>query len=75
MLGTTRSKEFRSAEGWKKEIRSLEESNIDGFICIGGDGAFTGASILLDGDRLHLTSISESVRTESIADVELLKYI
>ena len=46
ILGTARSEEFKTIEGRKKAIQSLQENNIDGFICIGGDGSFTGASIL-----------------------------
>lgn len=48
VLGTARSEEFRTVEGRKKAIANLASNNIDGFICIGGDGSFTGASILAD---------------------------
>ena len=39
------------------------------------DESLTKKVIGSNGDSLHLTTISESVRTESIADVELLKVI
>lgn len=46
ILGTARSEEFRTKEGREKAIENLRSSEIDGLICIGGDGTFTGASIL-----------------------------
>lgn len=46
VLGTARSEEFKTVEGRQKAIQNLKDNNIDGFICIGGDGSFTGASYL-----------------------------
>lgn len=46
ILGTARSEKFRTAEGRQCAIENLKSNNIDGFICIGGDGSFRGASEL-----------------------------
>ena len=46
ILGTARSQEFRTKEGRAKAIENIRKNNIDGFICIGGDGSFKGAQAL-----------------------------
>lgn len=46
ILGTARSKDFVSKEGRAKAIEFLLKNNIDGLVVIGGDGTFTGATIL-----------------------------
>ncbi|GAA5038994.1 ATP-dependent 6-phosphofructokinase [Marivirga lumbricoides] len=42
ILKSARSKEFLTAEGRTKAYEQLKKHNIDGLICIGGDGSFTG---------------------------------
>lgn len=46
ILGTARCEEFKTLEGRQKAIANLREQEIEGLICIGGDGTFTGAQIL-----------------------------
>jgi 6-phosphofructokinase 1 len=46
VLGTARSERFRTVEGRQEAIANLKNNNIDGFICIGGDGSFRGARLL-----------------------------
>ncbi|MFT5860774.1 MAG: 6-phosphofructokinase 1 [Flavobacteriaceae bacterium] len=46
ILGTARNDEFRTESGRSKAITNLTAEGIDGFICIGGDGSFRGASAL-----------------------------
>lgn len=46
ILGTARCLEFKTVEGRAKAIQNLQDLSIDGFVCIGGDGSFTGAEIL-----------------------------
>lgn len=46
ILGTARSEEFKTKDGREKAIHNLKKQAIDAFICIGGDGTFTGANIL-----------------------------
>jgi len=45
ILKTARSAEFRTPEGRKIAYTNLREAAIDGVVCIGGDGTFTGAGI------------------------------
>ncbi|MDG1331163.1 MAG: 6-phosphofructokinase [Crocinitomicaceae bacterium] len=61
ILGTARSKEFRTVEGRQKAIQSLKQNDIDGFICIGGDGSFTGASILADEMNIPVIGIPGTI--------------
>jgi len=46
VLGTARSEEFKTKEGRDRAIENLKSHEIDAFICIGGDGTFTGANVL-----------------------------
>lgn len=43
ILKTARSKEFMTPEGRKKAYENLKKHHIDGIVCIGGNGTFTGA--------------------------------
>src|SRR5215213_9926551 len=45
ILKTARSQEFMTPEGRKKAHENLEQHGIEGLVCIGGDGSFTGAKI------------------------------
>jgi len=55
ILGSARCKEFIQKEGRKKAIDFLRSKNVDGLIVIGGDGTFTGATIL--GEEMNLPII------------------
>ncbi len=46
VLGTARCEEFRTLEGRKKAIAFLEKEEVEGLVVIGGDGSYTGASLL-----------------------------
>ena len=46
ILQTARCKEFMTLEGRQKAYEQLKKFQIDGVIVIGGDGSFTGASII-----------------------------
>lgn len=45
ILKTSRSKEFMTPEGRKKAYDNLVANGIEGIVCIGGNGTFTGAEI------------------------------
>ncbi|MCO5723297.1 6-phosphofructokinase [Robiginitalea marina] len=45
ILKSARCQEFRTPEGRKKAHEQLTRAGIDGFVVIGGDGSFRGASI------------------------------
>lgn len=44
MLKSARCEEFKTAEGMQQAYENLKNLRIDAFICIGGDGTFTGAN-------------------------------
>ncbi len=43
ILKTARSKRFMTEEGMEKAFQNLQKHEIDGVVCIGGNGTFTGA--------------------------------
>lgn len=45
ILKTARSDAFRTKEGRQVAYENLKKHNIDGLICIGGNGSYTGANI------------------------------
>ncbi|MDZ4756570.1 MAG: 6-phosphofructokinase [Bacteroidota bacterium] len=45
ILKTSRSEEFRTAEGRAKAAQMVKQHQIEGLVAIGGDGTFTGAEI------------------------------
>ena len=45
VIGTARSKEFRTREGRRKAARNMVERGIDALVVIGGDGSLTGANL------------------------------
>ena len=61
ILGTARSKEFRTDEGRQKAIGYLKELNVDGLIVIGGDGSFAGAKTLSDEFDLPIIGIPGTI--------------
>lgn len=46
MLRSARCQEFRSPEGRQKAYNNLKNMGVDALVVIGGDGSFTGASLL-----------------------------
>ena len=48
ILKSARSEEFRTKEGRQKAYDNLQEHQIEGLICIGGDGSFTGAKVFYE---------------------------
>lgn len=61
VLGTARSEAFRTAEGRAKAARNLEKHGIDGLIAIGGDGTFTGATLLLKEHKIPVIGIPATI--------------
>lgn len=61
VLGTARSKAFRTKEGRQKAISYLEELQVDGLIVIGGDGSFAGAKALSDEFDLPVIGIPGTI--------------
>lgn len=48
ILKSARSEEFRTPEGRRKAYEQLQRKGIEGLICIGGDGSFTGANLFYE---------------------------
>jgi 6-phosphofructokinase 1 len=48
ILKSARSEEFKTPEGRQKAYDKLQEHGIEGLICIGGDGSFSGAKIFYE---------------------------
>ncbi len=48
ILKTSRSKEFMTKEGRQKAYENLQLHGIEGIVCIGGNGTFTGAEIFFN---------------------------
>lgn len=48
VLKTARSKEFMTPEGRKKAYENIKSHGIEGLICIGGNGSFTGAKVFYE---------------------------
>ncbi len=46
ILQTARNDEFKTDQGQRKGLRRLNEHEIDGLVCIGGDGSLRGALVL-----------------------------
>lgn len=61
ILGTARSKEFRTVEGRAQAIQNLKQNQIDGFICIGGDGSFKGAQALSEEMNIPVIGIPGTI--------------
>jgi 6-phosphofructokinase 1 len=48
ILGSARSKAFRTPEGRAEAYQNLKAHGIEGIVVIGGDGSFTGAKIFME---------------------------
>jgi len=48
ILKSARSKEFMTQEGRSKAFRNLKEKGVEGIVCIGGNGTFTGAKLFFE---------------------------
>lgn len=61
LLKSSRSPEFRTAEGRKKAAGNLKAKNIDGVVVIGGDGSLTGAHLLQQESGLDVIGIPGTI--------------
>ena len=48
ILKSARSAEFRTPEGRKQAYENLRQAGIEGLVCIGGDGSYTGAKVFFE---------------------------
>ncbi len=61
ILGTARNDEFKTKAGRAHAIKNLKSERIDGFICIGGDGSFRGASALSNEMNIPVIAIPGTI--------------
>lgn len=61
ILGTARSEEFKEARFREKAIENLKEIGIEGLVVIGGDGTFTGATILSKEMKIPIIGIPGTI--------------
>ncbi len=48
ILKSSRSEEFKTVEGRKKAYENIKSHKIDGIVCIGGNGTYTGAGVFFE---------------------------
>jgi 6-phosphofructokinase 1 len=61
IIKTGRSAEFQKAEGRKKAAEQLKQHNIDGLVCIGGNGSFAGAHLLWEEHQIPITGVPGTI--------------
>ncbi len=61
ILGTYRCEQFKTKQGRQKAIKNIESIGLDALICIGGDGTFTGASILSEEMNIPVIGIPGTI--------------
>ena len=66
MLGTARSKEFRTPEGRAEAARRLELHGIEGLVVIGGDGSLRGADALSSEHPIRAVGIPGTIDNDLI---------
>lgn len=66
LIGTARSKDFRTREGRKIAVRNLLAHGINRLVIIGGDGSLTGANTL----RQEWSELVQELLAEGLVDAE-----
>ena len=61
ILRTSRSIEFMTKEGREKAFLNLKQAGVDGLVCIGGDGTFTGAQIFSEEFDLPIIGLPGTI--------------
>lgn len=61
MLKTGRSPEFHQADVRARAIANAKKAGIDAFVCIGGDGSFTGAHLLWKEHQFPIIGVPATI--------------
>ncbi|MFC0427604.1 6-phosphofructokinase [Chryseobacterium scophthalmum] len=61
ILKSARSVEFRTKEGRQKAFENCQKLGIDGLVCIGGDGTFTGAKIFSEEFGIRVIGVPGTI--------------
>jgi 6-phosphofructokinase 1 len=60
ILGTARSRAFRTPEGRREAARTILRRGLDGLVVIGGDGSLSGAQAFHDEWPAHVAALAEA---------------
>lgn len=74
VLKTARCEEFRKPEGRAKAAEVLKQHNIEALIVIGGDGTFTGASLLGKEHDISVIGIPGTIDNDLVGTDETIGY-
>lgn len=61
VLGTARSKRFRTEEGRQEAARNLRNAGVDAVVVIGGDGSMRGAELLAEEHGFRVVGIPGTI--------------
>lgn len=61
ILGTARSRTFRSVEGRADSAEHLREHDVEGLVVIGGDGSFQGADLLAQESGIRVVGVPGTI--------------
>ena len=61
ILKSARSVEFRTKEGRQQAYENCQKLGIDGLVCIGGDGTFTGAKIFSEEFGIRVIGVPGTI--------------
>lgn len=61
VIKTGRCMEFHKPEVRAKAVQALRQRGIDGMVCIGGDGSFTGAHLLWEEHKFPITGVPGTI--------------
>lgn len=61
ILKSARSKEFMTAAGRKKAYENCVKHEIDGLVCIGGDGTFAGAKVFFEEYGINVIGVPGTI--------------
>ena len=74
ILKSARSEEFRTPEGRAKAAQQLRDNDIDALIVIGGDGTFTGATLLSKEHQICVVGIPGTIDNDLVGSDETIGY-
>lgn len=74
ILKSARSEEFLTPEGRAKAGENLKNEGVDALIVIGGDGTFTGASLLSEEQNVSVIGIPATIDNDLIGSDETIGY-
>jgi 6-phosphofructokinase 1 len=66
VLGTARSKEFRTTEGRLQAMKHLDLKGIEALVVIGGDGSFRGADALSRESHIRVVGIPGTIDNDLV---------